>query len=279
MAVKLFKPTTPGRRFASVSNWKNEVSKSEPEKSLLVSKNRKAGRNNQGKITMRHRGGGAKRKIRIIDFLQNKLNVPAKVISIEYDPNRTGYIALLQYPDGEKRYIIASADLKPGMEVINSDHRVEITPSNRMPLKDIPIGMQIHNLELVPGHGAIAVRSAGSWATVMAVEGNMAQVKMSSGEIRSIPSLAKASLGQVSNLDHRNVRLGKAGRHRHQGFRPTVRGKAMNPVDHPHGGGEGNQPIGMKHPKTPWGKPALGVLTRKKGKHSNRFILKSRKLK
>ncbi|MFA6588054.1 MAG: 50S ribosomal protein L2 [Patescibacteria group bacterium] len=279
MAIKAYKPTTPGRRFASVSDWKHEVTKSEPEKSLLVEKRRKAGRNNQGKITMRHRGGGAKRKIRLVDFLQNKLDIPGKVIGIEYDPNRSARIALLQYPDGEKKYILASADLKPGMEVVSSNKRTEINPSNRMPLKEIPVGMQIYNLELVPGHGGIAVRSAGSWGTVMAVEGNMAQVKMSSGEIRSIPGNAKASLGQVSNIEHRNVRLGTAGRRRHMGFRPTVRGKVMNPVDHPHGGGEGNQPIGMKHPKTPWGKPALGVKTRKKGKYSSRFILKTRKSK
>ncbi|RJO59552.1 50S ribosomal protein L2 [Candidatus Parcubacteria bacterium] len=279
MAIKIYKPTTPGRRFASVIDWKKEITKAKPQRSLLVSKKSLAGRNNQGKITTRHRGGGAKRKIRLVDFLQAKYDVPAKVLGIEYDPNRSANLALLQYPDGEKCYILASADLRPGMEVVSAQHRTEINPSNRMPLKDIPIGMPIHNLELNPGRGGVAVRSAGAWAVVMGVEGEFAQVKMSSGEIRLISANARASLGQVSNVDHRNVRLGKAGRKRHLGFRPTVRGKAMNPVDHPHGGGEGNQPIGLKHPKTPWGKPALGVPTRIKGKHSDRFILKTRKSK
>ncbi len=279
MAFKLYKPTTPGRRHAGVSGWKTEVTKRTPEKSLLAPKFRTGGRNNQGKITTRHRGGGAKRLLRTVDFLQDKLDTPGTVLGIEYDPNRTAYLALLQYPDGEKRYVIAPAGLQPGAQVVSATKRVDVTVGNRMPLKDIPVGMQIHSVELHPGRGGLTVRSAGASAVVMALEGGMAQVKMPSGEIRAVPADARASLGQVSNVDHGNVRLGKAGRVILKGFRPTVRGKVMNPVDHPHGGGEGNQPIGMKHPKTPWGKPALGVKTRKAGKHSNRFILKRRPAK
>ncbi|MDP2790098.1 MAG: 50S ribosomal protein L2 [bacterium] len=276
MAFTLYKPTTPGRRHAGVSGWKTEVTKRTPEKSLLTIRKRTGGRNNQGKITTRHRGGGAKRMVRALDIFQDKLDVPGTVLGIEYDPNRTAYLALLQYPDGEKRYIIAPVGLKPGAQVISATKRVEVITGNRMPLKDIPVGMAVHALEIQPGRGGITVRSAGSSATIMAVEGDMAQVKMPSGEIRAIPGHARASLGQVSNHDHSNVRLGKAGRVILKGFRPTVRGKAMNPVDHPHGGGEGNQPIGMKHPKTPWGKPALGVKTRKAGRYSDAFILKRR---
>ncbi len=276
MAFKLYKPTTPGRRHAGVSGWKTEVTKRTPEKSLLSPRKRTGGRNNQGKITTRHRGGGAKRQLRTVDLLQEKFDVVGTVVGIEYDPNRTAYLALLQYPDGEKRYIVAPVGLKPGSQVVSATKRVDVTTGNRMPLKDIPVGMQIHALELQPGRGGITVRSAGSSAVIMAMEGDMAQVKMPSGEIRAIPSSARASLGQVSNNDHNNVRLGKAGRVILKGFRPTVRGKVMNPVDHPHGGGEGNQPIGLKHPKTPWGKPALGVKTRKAGKYSDAFILKRR---
>ncbi len=279
MAFKLYKPTTPGRRHAGVRGWKTEVTKNTPEKSLLGPKLRTGGRNNQGKITTRHRGGGAKRLLRTVDFLQDKLDMPGTVVGIEYDPNRTAYLALLQYADGEKRYILAPADLKPGAQVVSATKRVEVTVGNRMPLQDIPVGMPIHSLELQPGRGGISVRSAGASAVIMAVEGGMAQVKMPSGEIRAIPAQARASLGQISNIDHSNVRLGKAGRVILKGFRPTVRGKVMNPVDHPHGGGEGNQPIGMKHPKTPWGKPALGVKTRRAGKFSDRFILKRRPAK
>ncbi|MEK7569997.1 MAG: 50S ribosomal protein L2 [Patescibacteria group bacterium] len=276
MALTLYKPTTPARRHAGVRGWKAEVTKDTPEKSLLSPRPRQAGRNNQGKITTRHRGGGAKRMIRNVDFIQSKLDVPGTVVGIEYDPNRTAYIALLQYADGEKCYILSPSGLKPGAQIISATKRVEVTTGNRMPLKDIPVGMQIHNLELRPGRGGVTVRSAGSSAVIMAVEANVAQVKMPSGEIRVIPADARASLGQLSNIDHGNVRLGKAGRTRHKGFRPTVRGKVMNPVDHPHGGGEGNQPIGMKHPKTPWGKNALGVKTRKKGKYSDTAILQRR---
>lgn len=277
MAITSYKPTSPSRRFASVSPWNKEVTKGKPEKSLLSIRKRNAGRNNQGKITTRHRGGGAKRMLRDLDSLQERLDIPAKVDSIQYDPNRTAYIALLVYPDGEKRYIIAPTGLKPGMEILSASKRVELDPGNRMPLQDIPAGTMVHSLELQPGRGGRIVRSAGSAATLMSVDAGMAQVKLPSGEVRMIAANARASIGQVSNIDHGNVRLGKAGRTRHLGFRPSVRGKAMNPVDHPHGGGEGNQPIGLKHPKTPWGKPALGVRTRKKGKFSDRFILKPRK--
>lgn len=276
MALTLYKPTTPARRHAGVRGWKSEVTKDFPEKSLLAVRPRNAGRNNQGKITTRHRGGGAKRMIRNVDFVQDKFDMPGTVVGIEYDPNRTAYIALLQYADGEKRYILSPSGLKPGAQIISATKRVEVTDGNRMPLKDIPVGMAIHNLELRPGRGGVTVRSAGSSAVIMALEGNAAQVKLPSGEIRVVPADARASLGQLSNIDHGNVRLGKAGRTRHKGFRPTVRGKVMNPVDHPHGGGEGNQPIGMKHPKTPWGKPALGVKTRKKGKFSDSAILQRR---
>ncbi|MFA6042116.1 MAG: 50S ribosomal protein L2 [Patescibacteria group bacterium] len=277
MAITSYKPTSPSRRFASVSPWNKEVTKGKPEKSLLSIRKRNAGRNNQGKITTRHRGGGAKRMLRDLDSLQERLDIPAKVDSIQYDPNRTAYIALLVYPDGEKRYIIAPTGLKPGMQILSASKRVELDPGNRMPLQDIPAGTMVHSVELQPGRGGRIVRSAGSSATLMSVDAGMAQVKLPSGEVRMIAAHARASIGQVSNIDHGNVRLGKAGRTRHLGFRPSVRGKAMNPVDHPHGGGEGNQPIGLKHPKTPWGKPALGVRTRKKGKFSDRFILKPRK--
>jgi len=276
MALTLYKPTTPGRRHAGVRGWKAEVTKATPEKSLLAPRPRQGGRNNQGKITTRHRGGGAKRMIRNVDFIQAKFDVPGTVVGIEYDPNRTAYIALLQYADGEKRYILAPAGLKPGVQIVSATKRVEVTTGNRMPLKDIPVGLPIHNLELRPGRGGVTVRSAGSSAVIMALEGNAAQVKMPSGEVRIVPADARASLGQLSNVDHSNVRVGTAGRVRHRGFRPTVRGKVMNPVDHPHGGGEGNQPIGMKHPKTPWGKPALGVKTRRKGKFSDAAILSRR---
>lgn len=277
MANILYKPTTPARRHAGVSSWKKEVTKSKPEKSLLTSKRRQAGRNNQGKITTRHRGGGAKRMLRDLDTLQNRFDAPAKVIGIEYDPNRTAYIALIQYPEGEKRYIIAPVGLLPGMQVVSANNRVDLQPGNRMPLKDIPIGTMVHSIELRPTRGGVIVRSAGSAATVMSVDAGMAQVKLPSSEIRLIPANACASVGQVSNVEHGKVRLGKAGRTRHLGFRPTVRGKAMNPVDHPHGGGEGNQPIGLKHPKTPWGKNAIGVRTRRKGKYSDHSILQSRR--
>lgn len=275
MAVKLYKPTTSGRRKASVSTFE-EITKREPEKSLICIKPRKAGRS-KGKITVRHRGGGHKKYYRLIDFKRDKFNQAAKALAIEYDPNRTAYIALLQYPDGEKRYIIAPLDLRVGDEIISAKEKVEIKIGNRMPIKYIPVGVMIHDLELMPGQGGKIVRSAGNSALIQAIQGDYAQVKLPSGEIRMIPKSAMATIGQVSHVDNIKVRLGKAGRMRWLGVRPTVRGKAMNPHDHPHGGGEGHTPIGLKHPKTPWGKPALGVKTRKKGKYSDKFIIKRRK--
>ena len=275
MPIKIYKPTTAARRRASVSTF-SEITKKKPEKSLIHIKKKKAGRS-RGKITVRHRGGGHKKYFRIIDFKRNKYDQPAKVLSIEYDPNRTARIALLQYADGEKRYMIAPLDLKVGSEIISSKEKVEIKVGNRMPLEYIPIGVMIYNLELEPEKGGVIVRSAGTGALIQAIEGNYAQVKLPSGEIRMIPKRAMATIGQVSNVDNINVRLGKAGRTRWLGVRPTVRGKAMSPPDHPHAGGEGQSPVGLKQPKTPWGKPALGVKTRKKGKYSDRFIIKRRK--
>lgn len=274
MAIKLYKPTTPGRRHASV--LKREVSTARPLKKLTRGKRVKAGRNNQGKITVRHRGGGAKRLLRDVDFLRNKYDVVARVASIEYDPGRTANIALLVYRDGTKNYVLAPNGLEVGQEIVSSKNLVDIKVGNRMPLKIIPSGLQVHDVELWPGRGGKIVRSAGAWATLTSVENDMARLKLPSGEIRTIPQDAMATIGQVSNVEHMNVRLGTAGRRRHMGFKPTVRGKAMNPVDHPHGGGEGHNPIGMKHPKTPWGKPALGVRTRKRTKYSNSFIISRR---
>lgn len=276
MPIKRYKPTTPGRRKASVTGFR-DITKKEPEKSLVKIKKRKGGRNSRGKITVRHKGGGAKRYYRIIDFKREKFDVPAKVLAIEYDPNRSARIALVQYPGGEKRYIIAPEGLKVGMEIMSSQKRIEIKTGNRLALEFIPIGMMIYNIELTPGKGGEIVRSAGSGATILAVEGGYAHLKLPSGEIRKVPKRALATVGQVSSVDHRTIRLGKAGRSRWLGIRPSVRGKAMNPVDHPHGGGEGRQPIGLKHPKTPWGKPALGARTRRKGKKSDTLIIKRRK--
>jgi len=275
MAIKIYKPVTAGRRKASGFTFQ-EITKTEPEKSLVSIKRRKAGRSH-GKISTRHRGGGQKKYYRLIDFKSERHNQPAKVLAIEYDPNRTARIALMQYPDNEKRYIIAPDELRVGDEIVSSKEKVEIKVGNRMPLEYIPVGVQVHNIELDPGRGGKIVRSAGTSALIQAVEGEYAQVRLPSGEIRLIPKKALATIGQVSNIDNINIRLGKAGRKRWLGIRPTVRGKAMNPVDHPHGGGEGHNPIGLKHPKTPWGKPALGVKTRKKGKYSDRFIIKRRK--
>jgi len=275
MAIRIYKPVTGGRRKASVSTFE-EITKTEPEKSLIQIRKKRAGRSH-GKISVRHQGGGHKQFYRIIDFKLDKFNQTAKVLAIEYDPNRTARIALVLYTDGEKRYIIAPDGLKVGDEFVSSKEKIEIKVGNRMPLEYIPVGVMIYNLELVPGGGGKVVRSAGNGALIQAVEGNFAQVRLPSGEIRLIPKKAMATVGQVSNIDKINVRLGKAGRMRWLGVRPTVRGKAMNPVDHPHGGGEGHNPIGLKHPKTPWGKPALGVKTRKKHKYSNKFIIKRRK--
>lgn len=276
MGIKKVKPTTPGRRGASFEDF-SDITKTEPEKSLIKIKKRRGGRNAQGKITVRHRGGGARRYIRIVDFKRDKFDIPAKVASIEYDPNRGARIALLNYKDGEKRYIIAPMNLKVGMEIVSSKKQLEINTGNAMPIEYIPAGIPVYNVELNPGQGGILARGAGNSISVMGTEGLYAQIKMPSGEIRLIRKECLCVVGQVSNLDKRHVKIGNAGRKRLLGIRPTVRGTAMNPVDHPHGGGEGNQSIGLKHPKTPWGKPALGVKTRKKGRHSDKLIISRRK--
>lgn len=275
MPVKLYQPTTPGRRHAGV--LRRDLTKKEPEKSLVRGYAKSGGRNFQGKITVRHHGGGAKKLLRQVDFNREKYDVVARVAALEYDPMRTANLALLFYRDGEKRYIIAPDGLKVGAEILSSQKLIEVKVGNRLPLKFVPPGIQVHDVELCPGKGGVMVRSAGSWAILMSLEGNAARLKLPSGEIRSVNDMCLATIGQVSNIDHNNVRLGKAGRVRHLGIKPTVRGKAMNPVDHPHGGGEGHNPIGLKHPKTPWGKPALGVPTRKAVRYSNRFIISRRK--
>jgi large subunit ribosomal protein L2 len=272
MPVKQYRPTSPGRRGMSVSTFE-EITKTRPEKSLTVRLKKHAGRNNQGKITTRHRGGGAKRAYRLIDFKRNKLDVPAKVAAIEYDPNRSARIALLHYVDGEKRYILAPLGLKVGDRVV-AGADADIRPGNALPLKNIPTGTTVHNVELERGRGGQMVRSAGAGAQLMAKEGKYALLRLPSGEQRNVNILCMATIGQVGNVDHENVRIGKAGRSRHMGRRPTVRGSAMNPVDHPHGGGEGRAPIGGQ-PQTPWGKPALGYKTRK-NKRSDRFIVRRR---
>ena len=272
MAIRNYKPTSPARRFMSVLTF-DEVTKKTPEKSLTEILKKHSGRNKQGKITVRHQGGGSKRKYRIIDFKRDKKDIPAKVIAVEYDPNRTAFIALLQYADGEKRYILAPLDLKVGDTVVSGEN-ADIKPGNALPISKIPVGTLIHNLEIKPGKGGQIVRSAGSYAQLMAKEGNYAQVRLPSGEYRRIPMNAMATIGTVGNTDHSNVHIGKAGRKRHMGIRPTVRGVVMNPVDHPHGGGEGKSPVGMPAPVTPWGKPALGYKTRKHKKYSNRLIVK-----
>ena len=276
MPIKLYKPTTPGRRKASVDT-RSDVTKKTPEKALVVGKKRTGGRNMQGKITVRHRGGGAKRAYRMVDFKQDKYDIPAKVAAIEYDPNRGARLALLHYRDGEKRYIVSCTEAQVGDIIHSSQKKIEAKSGNRMPLEFIPVGLAIYSIELTPGRGAQMVRGAGATAQLMAIEGDKAQLKLPSGEIRLVSKKCSATIGQASNPDLRRVRLGKAGRKRHLGFRPSVRGKAMNPVDHPHGGGEGKNPIGLKHPKTPWGKPALGVKTRRKKKASTKLILKPRK--
>lgn len=275
MPIKIYKPTSPARRHSSVDAFL-DITKTEPEKSLIVIKKKKSGRNATGKITVRHQGGGAKKYLRIIDFRRDKFDQPAKVGAIEYDPNRGARIALVVYSDGEKRYILAPDGLKVGDEIISSQKKIDIKIGNASPLEYIPTGFNVHNVELVPGKGGQLARGAGVVVMLMAVEGKYAQLKMPSGEIRLVPKECLATVGQVSNPDRRLIRWGKAGRMRHRGIRPTVRGKAMNPVDHPHGGGEGNQPIGLKHPKTPWGKPALGFITRKSVKKSDKLILKRR---
>ncbi|MDD4237541.1 MAG: 50S ribosomal protein L2 [Desulfotomaculaceae bacterium] len=273
MATKEFKPTSPGRRFVTVSTFE-EITKTEPEKSLVEPLKKSGGRNAQGRMTVRHRGGGHKRAYRIIDFKRDKDGIPAKVASIEYDPNRSARIALLNYADGEKRYIIAPVGLKVGQTVISGPGS-DIKPGNCLTLRDIPLGSTIHNLELYPKGGAKLVRSAGNSAQLMAKEGKYANIRMPSGEMRLLLLECKATLGQVGNVDNENVTIGTAGRNRWLGIRPTVRGVVMNPVDHPHGGGEGRSPVG-RNPVTPWGKPALGARTRKK-KSSDRLIVKRRK--
>ena len=274
MGLKLYRPTSPGIR-GKVGTDFSEITKKRPEKSLLLPLKKKSGRSNQGKVTVRHRGGGAKRKLRIIDFKRNKLGIPGKVASIEYDPNRSANIALIYYVDGEKRYILAPVGLKVG-DVISAGDNAEIKPGNALPLKMIPLGTAVHNIEIHIGKGGQIVRSAGGAAQIMARESGYALVRLPSGELRRVDERCLATVGQVGNIDHSNISLGKAGARRHRGWRPEVRGSAMTPRDHPHGGGEGRSPIGLPGPKTPWGKPALGYKTRR-NKRSNRLIIKRRK--
>ena len=274
MALKVYRPTSPGRRGMTGPTFE-EITKGKPEKSLLLPLKKKSGRNNQGRITVRHRGKGAKRKLRIIDFKRDKFGVPGRVAAIEYDPNRSAYIALIFYADGEKRYILAPLGLNVG-DTIKSGDDAEIKPGNALPMKLIPTGTQIHNIEMEKGKGGQVVRSAGAAAQLMAKEGEYALVRLPSSELRRIRSDCLATVGQVGNIDHQNIKLGKAGRKRWMGWRPTVRGSAMNPRDHPHGGGEGRSPIGMPGPKTPWGKPALGYRTRR-AKTSDKMIVRRRR--
>lgn len=277
MAVKKYSPTSPARRFMTVL-VSEEVTKKAPEKALLEPVRKTGGRNSYGRITVRHQGGGAKQKYRIIDFKRDKDGIKAKVAAIEYDPNRTANIALLQYVDGEKRYILAPVDLKVG-DIVESGENADIKPGNALPLANVPVGTLIHNIELKPGKGGQLVRAAGNAAQLMAKEGDYAQVRLPSGEVRMIALNCKATIGQVGNIEHENVSIGKAGRKRWMGIRPTVRGVVMNPVDHPHGGGEGKSPIGRPSPVTPWGKPTLGYKTRKKNKKSDKYIIKRRNQK
>ena len=275
MVMKSFKPYTPSRRNMTVSTFE-EVTKKTPEKSLLATKKKNAGRNSYGRITVRHQGGGNRQKYRIIDFKRNKDNMEATVIGIEYDPNRSSNIALIQYEDGEKAYILAPQGITDGSKVVSGES-VDIKPGNCMPISSIPVGTLIHNIELNPGQGGKLVKAAGQSAQLMAKEGKYAHVRLPSGEMRLILAKCRATVGVLGNSDHENVKLGKAGRKRHMGIRPTVRGSVMNPVDHPHGGGEGKAPVGHAGPLTPWGKPALGYKTRNKKKLSNKFIVKRRK--
>ncbi|MCI7500175.1 MAG: 50S ribosomal protein L2 [Oscillospiraceae bacterium] len=274
MAIKSYKPTSPSRRQMTVTDY-SELSKVAPEKSLLAPLDKKAGRNSYGRITVRHRGGGNRKKYRIIDFKRDKQGMNATVMTLEYDPNRSAFIALVQYEDGEKRYIIAPYGLKVG-DVIRAGSDADIKPGNALKLGDIPVGTFIHNLELYPGKGAQLVRSAGNMAQLMGKEEDYALVRLPSGEMRKIAVGCMATIGQVGNIDHENVNLGKAGRARHKGIRPTVRGSVMNPCDHPHGGGEGKSPVGRPGPVTPWGKPALGYKTRANHNRSDKFIVKRR---
>ena len=277
MAIKFYNPTTPGRRDMSTIDYSG-LSKVAPERSLLEPMKKHSGRNSYGRITVRHRGGGNRTKYRIIDFKHNKTGMMADVLTLEYDPNRSAHIALVQYEDGEKRYIVAPHGMKPGDKVV-SGPEADIMPGNALPLVNIPVGTFIHNVELYPGKGAQLVRSAGTMAQLMAKEGKYALIRLPSGELRNVPNGCYATIGQVSNVEHANVSYGKAGRMRHMGWRPTVRGSVMNPCDHPHGGGEGKSPIGRPGPVTPWGKPALGAKTRAKHKASDKFIVKRRNAK
>lgn len=274
MAMRKFNPTSPARRFMTVSTFE-ELSKVAPEKSLLEPLKKHSGRNSYGRITVRHRGGGNRTKYRVVDFKRLKDGMNATVMSIEYDPNRSANIALIQYEDGVKSYIIAPHELKVG-DIVRSGEDADIKIGNALPIKSIPVGTLIHNIELFPGRGAQMVRSAGNSAQLMAKENGYAQVRLPSGEVRMVKLDCRATIGQVGNIDHENMKIGKAGRKRHMGWRPTVRGVVMNPCDHPHGGGEGKSPIGMPGPVTPWGKPTLGYKTRKKNKHSDKYIVKKR---
>ena len=275
MAIKHFRPITPSTRNMTVLDY-SEITKKTPEKSLLTTKKKNAGRNNYGRITVRHQGGGNRQKYRIIDFKRRKDNMEATVVGIEYDPNRSANIALIQYEDGEKAYILAPLGLKDGDKVISGEN-VDIKIGNCLPIQNIPVGTMIHNIELNPGQGGKLVRAAGGEAQLMAKEGKYAHIRLASGEMRLVLAVCRATIGTIGNTDYENVKLGKAGRTRHLGIRPTVRGSVMNPVDHPHGGGEGRAPVGHAGPLTPWGKPALGYKTRKKNKPSNKFIVKRRK--
>ncbi len=277
MAIKTYKPTTPARRQMTVTDFSN-LSKVAPEKSLLEPMKKKSGRNNYGRITVRHHGGGNRTKYRVIDFKRDKIGMEAEVLTLEYDPNRSAHIALVQYEDGEKRYIVAPNGLAVGDKIANGPD-ADIKPGNALPMSAIPVGTFIHNIELYPGKGAQLVRAAGNMAQLMAKEGAYAMVRLPSGEQRNIPAECMATVGQVGNIDHENVSIGKAGRKRHMGWRPTVRGSVMNPNDHPHGGGEGKSPIGRPGPVTPWGKPTLGYKTRKKHHRSDKFIVKRRNAK
>ena len=272
MGIRVYKPTSPARRFMSILTFE-ELTKKEPERALTTDLRHKAGRNASGKITVRHQGGGARRKYRIIDFKRNKDGIPAKVVAIEYDPNRTCFIALLVYADGEKRYILAPLDLNVG-DTVMSGAEADIKPGNCLPIANIPLGTLIHNIEIKVGKGGQMVRAAGAAGQVMAKEGDYAQIRLPSGEVRKVSMNARATVGQIGNTEHSNVRIGKAGRQRHLGIRPTVRGVVMNPVDHPHGGGEGRSPVGMPAPMSPWGKKTQGVKTRKHRKYSDKMIVK-----
>ena len=275
MGIKTYNPYTPSRRNMTGSDF-SEITKTTPERSLLATKKKNSGRNNQGKITVRHQGGGNRQKYRVIDFKRNKKDgIPATVIGIEYDPNRTANIALIAYADGEKAYILAPQGLTDGMKVMNGPE-AEIRVGNCLPLENIPVGTEIHNIELYPGRGGQLVRTAGASAQLMAKEGKYATLRLPSGEMRMVPIICRASIGTIGNADHNLVKIGKAGRKRHMGIRPTVRGSVMNPNDHPHGGGEGRAPVGRSGPMTPWGKPALGLKTRKKNKSSNKLIVRRR---